>query len=241
MLELSKRARGIAPSATLAIDTRAKALKAEGKDVVGFGVGEPDFNTPPYIRTAGHRAIDEGMTRYTPVAGTLSLRKRIAEKFMRDNHLEYSPQQILVSSGAKQSLFNALSVMAEEGDEVLIPTPYWVSYPEMARMVGATPVFVPCRSEDDFRVRPEDIERHVTDKTKVLILNSPSNPNGCVIPRETLEKIAALAVEKQFYVISDEIYEKLIYDGCEHVSIASLATPSRRRPWSSTAPARPTP
>ena len=222
MLQISRRAAQIAPSATLAIDARAKALKAEGKDVVGFGAGEPDFDTPAYIREAAHRAIDEGKTRYTPVAGTLSLRKKIAEKFLKDNGLAYDPAQIIVSSGAKQSIFTALSVMVNDGDEVLIPSPYWVSYPEMVKMVGGVPVCVPCRHEDGFRVRPEEIARRVTPKTKVLILNSPSNPNGCVLPRETLEEIAAIAVEKEFYVISDEIYEKLLYDGCEHVSIASL-------------------
>ena len=222
MLQISRRAAQIAPSATLAIDTRAKALKAEGKDVVGFGAGEPDFDTPEYVRAAAHRAIDEGRTRYTPVPGTLSLRKTIAEKFLKDNGLAYDVSQIIVSSGAKQSLFTALSVLVNDGDEVLIPSPYWVSYPEMVKMVGGTPVFVPCHHEDGFIVRPEEIEKRVTDKTKALILNSPSNPNGCVIPRATLEKIAELAVQKQFYVISDEIYEKLIYDGCEHVSIASL-------------------
>ena len=222
MLQISRRAAQIAPSATLAIDARAKALKAEGRDVVGFGAGEPDFDTPAYIREAAHRAIDEGKTRYTPVPGTLSLRKKIAEKFLKDNGLVYDPAEIIVSSGAKQSLFTALSVLVDESDEVLIPSPYWVSYPEMVKMVGGLPVFVPCFSEDGFRVRPEEIEKRVTHRTKALILNSPSNPNGSVLPRETLEKIADLAVEKGFYVISDEIYEKLIYDGCEHVSIASL-------------------
>ena len=222
MLQISRRATQIAPSATLAIDTRAKALKAEGRDVVGFGAGEPDFDTPEYVRAAAQRAIDEGRTRYTPVPGTLSLRKVIAEKFMKDNGLAYDVSQIIVSSGAKLSIFTALSVLVDDGDEVLIPSPYWVSYPEMVKMVGGVPVFVPCHHEDGFIVRPEEIAKRVTDKTKVLILNSPSNPLGCVIPRKTLEQIAALAVEKQFYVISDEIYEKLIYDGCEHVSIASL-------------------
>ena len=222
MLQISRRAAQIAPSATLAIDARAKALKAEGKDVIGFGVGEPDFDTPAYVRDAAHRAIEEGKTRYTPVGGTLSLRKKIAEKFLKDNGLAYEPGEIIVSSGAKQSIFMALSVLVDEGDEVLIPSPYWVSYPEMVKMVGGTPVFVPCRHEDAFRVRPEEIAKRVTPKTKVLILNSPSNPNGCVLPRETLAQIADLAVEKGFYVISDEIYEKLVYDGCEHISIAAL-------------------
>ncbi|HIS03689.1 MAG TPA: pyridoxal phosphate-dependent aminotransferase [Candidatus Pullichristensenella avicola] len=222
MLQISRRAAQIAPSATLAIDARAKALKAEGKDVIGFGVGEPDFDTPAYVRDAAHQAIEAGKTRYTPVAGTLSLRKKIAEKFLRDNGLVYEPSEIIVSSGAKQSIYTALCALVDEGDEVLIPSPYWVSYPEMVKMAGGVPVFVPCRHEDGFRVRPEEIARRVTGRTKALLLNSPSNPNGCVLPRKTLEEIAAIAVEKGFYVISDEIYEKLVYDGCEHVSIASL-------------------
>jgi len=223
MQKLSKRALGIAPSATLSIDTRAKALRAEGVDVVGFGVGEPDFNTPEYICQAAKQAIDEGKTRYTPASGTLSLRKKIAEKFLRDNGLTYAPDEIIVSSGAKQSLFTAISVLVDEGDEVLIPSPCWVSYPEMVRMVGGTPVFVKTRPEDGFRVYADQIRPLVTDKTKLLILNSPNNPNGYSLTREALEEIAQLAVEKDFYIISDEIYEKLVYDGEKHVSIASLS------------------
>ena len=194
MLQISRRAAQIAPSATLAIDTRAKALKAEGRDVVGFGAGEPDFDTPEYVRAAAQRAIDEGRTRYTPVPGTLSLRKVIAEKFMKDNGLAYDVSQIIVSSGAKLSIFTALSVLVDDGDEVLIPSPYWVSYPEMVKMVGGVPVFVPCHHEDGFIVRPEEIAERVTDKTNVLILNRHSNPLCCVIPRKTLEQIASLAV-----------------------------------------------
>ena len=222
MLDLSSKATGIAPSQTLAIDTRAKALKEEGKDVVGFGVGEPDFDTPQYIREAGKRAIDEGKTRYTPVPGTLTLRKKIAEKFLKENGLSYKPSEILVSSGAKQSIFTALAAIVNDGDEVLIPSPYWVSYPEMVRMVGGVPVFVPTRQEDDFRVTAEAVRALATERTKALILNSPSNPNGCVLPEESLRGIARVAVEKQFYVISDEVYEKLVYDGEKHVSIAAL-------------------
>ncbi len=222
MLNLSYRATGIAPSATLAIDTRAKALKAEGKDVVGFGVGEPDFDTPAYIREAGKRAIDTGKTRYTPVPGTLSLRKAIADKFLRDNGLSYKPTEIIVSSGGKQSIYTALAAILNEGDEVLIPSPYWVSYPEMVSMLGGVPVLVPCRPEDDFRVRAEAVRELVTDKTQALILNSPSNPNGCVLNEASLRELAALAVKEQFYVVSDEIYEKLVYDGEKHISIAAL-------------------
>ena len=193
MLQISRRAAQIAPSATLAIDTRAKALKAEGKDVVGFGAGEPDFDTPEYVprgRPSRHR---RGQDALHPGAGhAFPCARPLRKKFLKDNGLAYDVSQIIVSSGAKQSLFTALSVLVNDGDEVLIPSPYWVSYPEMVKMVGGTPVFVPCAHEDGFIVRPEEIAKRVTGKTKVLILNSPSNPLGCVIPRGTLEKIAAL-------------------------------------------------
>jgi len=221
-LSLSDRCLQIAPSVTLAIDAKAKALKAQGVDVIGFGAGEPDFNTPEYIRDAAKCALDEGVTKYTPVAGTLALREQIVEKLKRDNNLTYDVSEIIVSNGAKHSLFNALSAIINPGDEVLIPSPCWVSYPEIVRMVGGVPVFVPSTEEENFLVTPEALSAHVTEKTKALILNSPNNPCGSVMPKARLEQIAKLAVEKQFYVISDEIYEKLIYDGREHVSIASL-------------------
>ncbi len=221
-LSLSDRCLKIAPSVTLAIDSKAKAMKAQGVDVVGFGVGEPDFNTPEYIRDAAKRALDEGITKYTPVAGTVALREQIAKKLLEDNGLEYGINEIIVSSGAKHSLFNALSAIVNPGDEVLIPSPCWVSYPEIVRMVGGVPVFVEATEENNFIVTAEALAAHVTEKTKALILNSPNNPCGSVIPTERLKEIARLAVEKQFFVISDEIYEKLIYDGREHVSIASL-------------------
>ncbi len=221
-LSLSDRCLQIAPSVTLAIDAKAKALKAQGVDVIGFGAGEPDFNTPEYIRDAAKCALDEGVTKYTPVAGTLALREQIVEKLKRDNNLTYDVSEIIVSNGAKHSLFNALSAIINPGDEVLIPSPCWVSYPEIVRMVGGVPVFVQSTEEENFLVTPEALSACVTEKTKALILNSPNNPCGSVMPKERLAQIARLAVEKQFYVISDEIYEKLIYDGREHVSIASL-------------------
>lgn len=221
-LTISKRCQGIAPSMTLAIDARAKALTAQGVDVVGFGAGEPDFDTPQYIRDAAKHALDAGMTRYTPVPGTMQLREEICRKLLCDNGLSYTPAEIIVSTGAKQSLFNALSAILDPGDEVLLPSPCWVSYPEMVRMADGVPVLVPGREEDGFLVSAGQLAPHVTERTKALILNSPNNPNGCVWPREMLQDIARLAVEKGFYVISDEIYEKLVYDGTEHVSIASL-------------------
>ncbi len=221
-LTLSERCLRIAPSATLAIDAKAKAMVAAGEDVISFGAGEPDFDTPEYIRNAAKEALDRGVTRYTAVAGTMALRKEICLKLERDNALQYDPLDIVVSNGAKQSLFNALSAIVNPGDEVILPAPCWVSYPEMVGMAGGTAVLVPGEEADGFLVSAEQIRPYVTEKTKALILNSPNNPNGCVWNRELLQGIADLAVQKGFYVISDEIYEKLIYDGNEHVSIASL-------------------
>jgi aspartate aminotransferase len=222
-LTLSKTCLGISPSATLAMDTKAKEFSAAGFDVIKFGVGEPDFDTPEFIRDAAKAAIDAGKTRYTAVAGTMELRREIAKKFARDNNLEYDPAgEIIVGNGAKQIIFTALLALLNPGDEVVLPAPCWVSYPEMVRMAGGVPVFAPTRAEAGFLFSADEIAPYVTAKTKAIILNTPSNPNGCVLPRATLEGIADLAVKRQFYVIADEIYEKLIYDGEEHVSIASL-------------------
>ena len=223
-LTLSTTCLKISPSATLAMDTKAKELSAAGFDVIEFGVGEPDFDTPEFIRDAAKAAIDAGKTRYTAVAGTLELRREIAKKFQRDNGLEYDPAgEIIVSNGAKQVIFTALCAILNPGDEVILPAPCWVSYPEMVRMAGGVPVFAPTSAEAGFVFSDAEIAPYVTPKTKAIILNSPSNPNGCILPRESLEGIANLAIKSQFYVISDEIYEKLIYDGEEHVAIASLS------------------
>ena len=212
----------IAPSPTLAIDAKAKEMRRSGRDVVSFSVGEPDFVTPQYIRTAAHEALDMGLTKYTPAAGTLGLRRAICEKLRWDNGLEYSPSQVIVSNGAKFSIYAALAAIVNPGDEVIIPTPCWVSYPEIVRIVGGVPVLVQGDVKKGFVTEAEDLAPYVTERTKALILNSPNNPNGCIWNREQLAGIAKLAVEKGFYVVSDEIYEKLIYDGEEHVSIASL-------------------
>ena len=186
-------------------------------------MGEPDFDTPEFIRNAAKEAIDAGKTRYTAVAGTSELRREIAKKFERDNGLVYDPMgEIIVSSGAKQVIYTALCALINPGDEVILPSPCWVSYPEMVRMAGGVPVLAPTCPEKGFVFTADEIRPYVTEKTKALILNSPSNPNGCILSREILQGLADLAVEKSFYVISDEIYEKLIYDGEEHVSIASL-------------------
>ena len=221
-LTISEKCRNIHPSVTLAIDARAKQLRAMGLDVIGFGAGEPDFDTPRYIKSAARDALDAGMTKYTPVAGTVELRTEIQQKLLRDTGLDYELADIIVSSGAKQCLFNALSAILDPGDEVLLPSPCWVSYPEMVRMAGGVPVMVKGDEANGFLVDADALRPHVTERTKALILNSPNNPSGSVCSRALLEGIAALAVEKQFYVISDEIYEKLIYDGEAHVSIASL-------------------
>ena len=221
-LTISEKCRNIHPSVTLAIDARAKQLRAMGLDVIGFGAGEPDFDTPRYIKSAARDALDAGMTKYTPVAGTVELRTEIQQKLLHDNGLDYELADIIVSSGAKQCLFNALSAILDPGDEVLLPSPCWVSYPEMVRMAGGVPVMVKGDEANGFLVDADALRPHVTERTKALILNSPNNPSGSVYSRALLEGVAALAVEKQFYVISDEIYEKLIYDGETHVSIASL-------------------
>ena len=222
-LTISQKCKNIQPSVTLAIDSRAKQLRNMGLDVIGFGAGEPDFDTPKYIKDAARDALDAGMTKYTPVAGTVELRCEIQEKLLRDNGLDYELADIIVSTGAKQSLYNALSAILDPGDEVLLPSPCWVSYPEMVQMAGGVPVMVKGDENNGFLASAETLEKFVTEKTKALIINSPNNPNGSVYTRDMLEKIARLAIEKRFYVISDEIYEKLIYDGEKHVSIASLS------------------
>ena len=197
-------------------------MRANGRDVISFCAGEPDFVTPSYIRDAAHEALDMGLTKYTPSAGTMELRRAICEKLRRDNGLSYTPAQVIVSNGAKFSVFAAIRAIINPGDEVIIPTPCWVSYPEMVRIAGGTPVLVAGDPQRSFVTEAADLAPYVTERTKALILNTPNNPNGCVWNRSQLQGIADLAVEKGFYVISDEIYEKLIYDDEEHVSIASL-------------------
>ena len=226
-LSLSRRCLGITPSATLSIDARAKALRAAGQRVIGFAAGEPDFPTPAYICDAAREALAQGMTRYTPAAGMLSLREAICAKLLRDNGLTYTPEEIIVSNGAKQALFHAFSALLDPGDEVLLPTPCWVSYPEMIRMAGGVPVFVPTREADGFLPDPGALEAMVTLRTKAIVVNSPNDPTGCVYPRPLLEALADLAVRRGLFLVSDEIYERLIYDGQTHVSIASLSEEAR--------------
>lgn len=220
-LSLSARARGIAPSPTLSIDAKTKAMVSRGEDVINLSVGEPDFDTPAEASLAAVGAIASGFTKYTAVAGIPELRERICRKLERENGLRYEPDQILVSVGAKHSLFNAILTLVDPGDEVVIPAPYWVTYPEQVRLAGGVPVIVETDESTGFKMTPEQLRRVLGPKTKAVILNSPSNPTGAVYRREELEALAEVLRTCDCYIISDEIYEKLIY-GVEHVSIASL-------------------
>ncbi len=221
---IAKRAQAIKPSPTLAMAAKAKAMKAQGIDVVDFGVGEPDFDTPENVKQAGIKAIQSGFTKYTPAGGTDELKEAVIDKFYKDNGLQYEKKQILISCGAKHSLYNIAEALFDPGDEIIIPSPYWVSYPDQALLNDAAPVIVETTEEEGFKLSPKKLENAITKKTKALILNSPSNPTGLAYDRKTLEEIAALAVKHNIYVISDEIYEKLIYDGFTHTSIASLGS-----------------
>src|SRR4030042_6984580 len=219
---LSHRASKIKPSPTLAIDAKAKAMKANGIDIVNFGVGEPDFDTPENIKEAAIKALKDGFTKYTAVGGIDPLKDAIIEKFRKDNNLNYTREEIIVSCGAKHSLYNIAQALFGPGDEILIPSPYWVSYPDQVVLNDAIPVFVKTYETDSFMVKTKAIESHITTRTKALILNSPSNPTGLTYDKKTLERIAEIVLKHNLYVISDEIYEKLLYDGVLHFSIASL-------------------
>ncbi len=220
-MSLAKRAGLISPSLTLAITAKVKEMRQRGIDVIGFGAGEPDFDTPKHIREEAKRAIDEGFTRYTPSSGIKELKETISKKFKEDNGLNYNLSQIIVSCGAKQCLHNAIQVICEEGDEIILPSPYWVSYLEQIKLSGAMPKIVETKEENGFRMNPQTLLNHITPKTKLLILNSPNNPTGAVYSKDDLEAIAEIAVKNKIYIISDEIYEKIIYEA-KHTSIASL-------------------
>lgn len=228
-MQISQRARNAAPSPTLAITAQAKRMQAQGIDVVGFGAGEPDFDTPEPIKEAAIAALRNGVTKYTASGGTDELRQAICDKLLRDNGLSYTPRQVLVSVGAKHTLFNIMQAVLDPGDEAIIPAPYWVSYPEQVKLAGGQPVFVEAPEAEGFRVTAAAIARAITTKTRILILNSPSNPTGAAIRADELRRIADLAVERDLLVVSDEIYEKLTYDGLKHVSIASLGEAICRR------------
>jgi len=220
---ISHRAASLSSSLTLAIDAKAKQMKADGQDVVGFGVGEPDFDTPQHIKDACIKALNEGFTKYTAASGIPELRQAIADKFKRDNALSYKPSQIIVSCGGKHSCYNVIMATCQEQDEVIIPAPYWLSYPEMVKLAGAKPVIVETTDKTEFKVTPEQLRAAITPRTRLFILNSPSNPTGSLYTREEIKRLGDICIEKNVLIMSDEIYEKLVYDGAEHVSVAGFS------------------
>lgn len=222
-MELNERVAGIAPSLTLAIDAKAKALAAAGEKVCGFGAGEPDFDTPAHIKEAAAKALADGKTKYAPNDGLPELRLAIADKLSRENKLHYTVEQILVSNGAKHSLFNIFMALCREGDEIIIPAPYWLSYPEMVRVAGGRPVFVRGLEAYGLKITAAQLESSITPRTKAVVINSPSNPTGMVYTKDELHALAEVALKHNLYIVSDEIYERMVYDGVEPVSVGSLS------------------
>lgn len=222
-MKLAARVSQITPSLTLAIAAKAKAMKAEGIDVCSFSAGEPDFPTPAHICEAAKQALDSGKTRYGAAAGEPELRRAIAHKLQIDNNINYQPENIIVTNGGKHSLFNTILALVEKGDEVIIPAPYWLSYPDMVKLAGGTPIIVQTLAENDYKITPEQLKAAITPKTKIFILNSPSNPTGTVYTPDEIRTIAEIIVDRDLLVISDEIYEKILYDGVEHLSIGSIS------------------
>src|SRR6478736_9257780 len=221
--KISQRAASLAPSLTWAIDSKAKAMKAAGEDVVGFGAGEPDFDTPQHIKDAAAKALADGFTKYTPAAGIPELRQAIADKHKRENGLSYKPSQVIVSCGGKHSCYNVILATCQEGDDVIIPAPYWLSYPEMVKLASATPVILPTTDKTEFKVTTEQLRAAITPRTRLFILNSPSNPTGTVYTPEEIKALGDICVEKGVLIMSDEIYEHLLYDGAKHKSVASFS------------------
>ncbi|WP_277677952.1 pyridoxal phosphate-dependent aminotransferase [Gracilibacillus dipsosauri] len=222
-MELANRVQTLTPSSTLAITAKAKELKQAGHDVIGLGAGEPDFNTPEYILEAASKAMYDGFTKYTPAGGTPGLKQSIANKMEKDHELRYDLDQIIVTTGAKHALYTLFQVLLNKDDEVIIPAPYWVSYPEQVKLAEGKPVFVNAKEENEFKITPEQLENAITDKTKAVILNSPSNPTGVMYEKEELEALGKICLKHHIFIVSDEIYEKLIYTGTEHFSIAQLS------------------
>jgi aspartate aminotransferase len=222
-MKVSQKASVIAPSLTLALDAKAKAMKAEGIDVVGFGAGEPDFDTPQHIKDACAQALAAGFTKYTPAAGIPELRQAIADKHKRENGLNYKASQVIVSCGGKHSCYNVILAVAQEGDEVIIPAPYWLSYPEMVKLAGAKPVILQTSDKTEFKVTPEQLRAAITPNTRLFILNSPSNPTGSLYTPDEIKALGDICVEKGVLIMSDEIYEHLLYDGAVHKSVASFS------------------
>ncbi|MBD2254911.1 pyridoxal phosphate-dependent aminotransferase [Nostoc parmelioides] len=221
-MKLAARVSQVTPSLTLAIAAKAKAMKAEGIDVCSFSAGEPDFDTPAHIKAAAAKALDEGKTKYGAAAGEPKLREAIAHKLQKDNHLDYKPENVIVTNGGKHSLYNLIVALIDPGDEVIIPSPYWLSYPEMVTLVGGKSVIVPTDASTGYKITPEQLRKAITPKTKLFVLNSPSNPTGMVYTPEEIKALAEVVVDADIYVVSDEIYEKILYDGAQHISIGSL-------------------
>ena len=220
---ISSRAASLAPSLTLAISAKAKELRAAGEDVIGFGAGEPDFDTPQHIKDAAAQALADGFTKYTPSSGIPELRQAVADKFQKDYGVEYEPSQVIVNCGGKHSCFNVIYATCEAGDEVIIPAPYWLSYPEMAKLAGAKPVILETTDATEFKVTPEQLREAITPNTKLFILNSPSNPTGSVYTADEIKALGDVCVEKDVLIMSDDIYEKLVYDGAEFTSVTGFS------------------
>ena len=221
-LELSRKAAAVKPSSTLAITAKAKELRAQGKDVVGFGAGEPDFNTPENICDAAIQAIHDGFTKYTPASGTNELKEAVSRKLKSFNGLDYAPDQIVISNGGKHSLTNIFTALINPGDEVIIPAPFWLSYPEIVKLAGGVPVIVKTTKEQSYKLQAEDLKKAITDKTKAVVLNTPNNPTGMLYTEQELRAIADVVVESDIYVVADEMYENLVYGDQKHISIASF-------------------
>ncbi len=228
-MKLARRVANIQPSPTLAITSKAKAMKAQGIDVVGFGAGEPDFDTPDHIKAVAKKALDDGYTKYTPVPGTPELKDAVIAKLKRDNGLEYKRENIIVSLGAKHSIYNVAQAFIDEGDEVIVPAPFWVSYPDITLLAGGSPVIVDTKQEHGFKMTPAQLDKAITPRTKMVVLNSPSNPTGAAYTKDELKGLAEVIVNRDVTVLSDEIYEKLVYDGFQFASIASLGAEIKKR------------
>lgn len=222
-MKLAKRVSALTPSTTLEITAKAQELKAQGYDVIGLGAGEPDFNTPQHIMDAAYQAMLAGHTKYTPTGGLATLKKEIISKLERDQQLSYDPTEVIVCNGAKHALYTLFQVILDEGDEVIIPTPYWVSYPEQVKLAEGVPVFVEGKEDNEFKITPEQLKAAITEKTKAVIINSPSNPTGMIYTENELKALGEVCVEHNLVIVSDEIYEKLVYGDAKHVSIAQLS------------------
>ncbi|SFA74253.1 aspartate aminotransferase [Lentibacillus halodurans] len=227
-MELANRVKTLTPSATLAITAKAKELKSQGHDVIGLGVGEPDFNTPEYILEAAEKAMRNGFTKYTPAGGIPELKQAIVNKFKRDNGLEYTTDEVIVTTGAKHALYTLFQVLLNKDDEVIVPRPYWVSYPEQVKLAEGKPIFLEAKEQNGFKLTPEQLKAAITPRTKAVIINSPSNPTGMMYTRQELQELGNICLEHNVLIVSDEIYEKLIYTDDKHISIAEISEPFKK-------------